>query len=315
MLRDVSRVTGRRLSFERLVRLASTLVNDAETAVALAGTGLRLTHGDREILSDADIALRPGRVTVLLGPNGSGKSTLLRTLARLHPAAAGTVTLDDGRVDAPGLHRKEFARRLALLAQSRPSPSGVTVRDVVGYGRYPHQRRFTGATVADRAAVDSAMSRTGVRRLADRAVGEISGGELQRVWLASCLAQETALLLLDEPTTFLDLRYQVEFLDLVRDLADDGVAVGIVLHDLDQAAEVADDVVLLHEGRVRAAGAPVEVLTAEILSAVYGIAIDVVVDDRGRVHTRPRGRHRDRPRRSRTSALPGVDALKKKESV
>lgn len=273
----------------------SKSVAPAGPAPALAGEGLKLAYGAREILADVDIRLRRGRVLALIGPNGSGKSTLLRTLARLHSASEGSIAFD-GATDAIGMGRKEFARRLALLAQSRPTPSGVTIRDVVGYGRYPHQRRFTGTTPADLAAIESAMARTGVMHLADRSVGETSGGELQRVWLASCLAQDTELLLLDEPTTFLDLRYQVEFLDLVRDLADDGVAVGIVLHDLGQAADIADDIMLLHDGAVRAFGTPSQVLTEEILSEVYGIDIAVTIDETGLVHTRPRGRHHGRLR-------------------
>jgi iron complex transport system ATP-binding protein len=142
------------------------------------------------------------------------------------------------------------------------------------------------------------MRLTGVAAMAERPVDELSGGELQRVWLATCLAQDTGVVLLDEPTTFLDLRYQVEILDIVRELADDhGVAVGVVLHDLDQAAAVADHVVLLHSGVVRATGRPAEVLTTELLTEVYGLRIDVHVDDSGRVRTQPVGRHTNRPPR------------------
>ncbi|MEW2146828.1 ABC transporter ATP-binding protein, partial [Micromonospora vinacea] len=180
--------------------------------------------------------------------------------------------------------------------QSRPVPSGVTVRDVVGYGRHPYRGRWRTEDPDGPAAIARAMDVTGVAAMADRPVDELSGGELQRVWLATCLAQDTPVLLLDEPTTFLDLRYQVEILDLVRELADDhGVAVGVVLHDLNQAAAVADEVVLLHQGRVRATGTPATVFTENALTETYGIRIEVTTDPvSGLVTTRPVGRHQIR---------------------
>ncbi|MEV4201234.1 ABC transporter ATP-binding protein [Micromonospora globbae] len=259
---------------------------------SLRGAGLDLGYQGTAVVHGATIALRAGTVTALVGPNGSGKSTLLRALARLHPITAGAVHLAGGAA-AAGLPAREFARRVTLLAQSRPVPNGVTVRDVVGYGRHPYRGRWRADDPEGPAAVARAMAVTGVAPMADRPVDELSGGELQRVWLATCLAQDTPVLLLDEPTTFLDLRYQVEILDLVRDLADDhDVAVGVVLHDLNQAAAVADEVVLLHNGRVRATGTPVEVFTEEALTDTYGIRIEVTADPvTGLVTTRPVGRH------------------------
>jgi iron complex transport system ATP-binding protein len=207
---------------------------------------------------------------------------------------------DDGEQrDASTLSAREFARTVAMLSQSRPHPSGIEVRDVVAYGRHPHRGRFAGTSDADRAAISRALAFTGLTAMADRAVDQLSGGELQRVWLATALAQDTGILLLDEPTNHLDLRYQIETLDLVRDLADEhGTAVGVVLHDLDHAASVADEVVLLHRGRVHAAGHPHDVLTGENLSHVYGLRIDTSIDEEtGRVHVAPHGRHHDRARR------------------
>jgi len=270
-------------------------------ASGLSASGLHLGYHGVQVVQDAALHLETGRVTALVGPNGSGKSTLLRALARLHRPTSGDVTLPDG-TSALALSAKAFARQVTLLAQSRPTPSGVTVQDVVGYGRHPYRGRWRGEDPGGALAVARAMDVTGVAVMADRPADELSGGELQRVWLATCLAQDTGVLLLDEPTTFLDLRYQVEILDLVRDLADEhGVAVGVVLHDLDQAAAVADRVALLSCGQVHATGTPPEVLTAESLSAVYGIRIDVTVDPvTGQVGTRPVGRHTHRHRGTST---------------
>ncbi|HEU5128366.1 MAG TPA: ABC transporter ATP-binding protein [Glycomyces sp.] len=258
----------------------------------LSGRALHLAYFGETVVHGADIELRSGEVTALLGPNGSGKSTLLRALARLHRPDEGDIAFPDGTL-ATALGPKDFARRVSLLAQSRPVPGGVRVIDVVGYGRHPHRGRWRSGDAAGPAAVRRALDICGVADMAERGVEALSGGERQRVWLASCLAQDTGVLLLDEPTTYLDLRYQVEILDLIRDLADDhGTAVGVVLHDLDQAAAVADRAVLLHAGRVKAAGTPAEVLTPENLTPAYGIDIEVDTDPiTGLLTTRPIGKH------------------------
>ncbi|MGP5077073.1 ABC transporter ATP-binding protein [Brachybacterium alimentarium] len=262
---------------------------------ALTGQELHLRYGRTPVVHGVSIDLIPGTVTTLLGPNGSGKSTVLRSLARLHPLGSGEIRLGgpEGERDAALLSAKELARALTLFSQSRTSPQGLSVRDVVAFGRHPHRRRFAGLTDADRAAISHAMELTGIADFAPRGIGELSGGEMQRVWLASCLAQDTGIVLLDEPTNHLDLRYQIETLDLVRDLAEiHGVAVGIVLHDLDHAARIADQVVLLSAGRIHAAGAVADVLTSEHLSDVYDIPIDVAHDPgAGRLRIDALGRH------------------------
>jgi ferric hydroxamate transport system ATP-binding protein len=262
---------------------------------SLSASAVSLAHGDRTVVHDADIALRAGRVTALVGPNGSGKSTLLRALARLHRPTTGEVSLA-GDTPAQSLSAREFATRVTMLAQHRPSPGGVSVRDVVGYGRFPHRARWRGTDPEGARVVDWAMAATGVTSMAARGVDALSGGELQRVWLASCLAQQTPVLLLDEPTNHLDLRYQMDILDVVRDLADTrDVAVGIVLHDLDQAAAVADDVVLMKAGRVHACGPPDDVITEDHLADVFGVAVRVGTDPAtGLIHTQPLGRHSSR---------------------
>ncbi|MER5632834.1 ABC transporter ATP-binding protein [Streptomyces nitrosporeus] len=268
----------------------------------LSAAGVTVAYDGTDVVHDAGLTLRPGRVTALVGPNGSGKSTLLRTLARLQRARTATLTID-ADTDGLALTAREFAGRVALLTQSRPTPGGLTVRDVVEFGRYPYRGRWGRQDPGGRAAVDRALAMTGVEDLADRGAEHLSGGQLQRVWLAGCLAQETGVLLLDEPTTYLDLRYQVELLDLIRDLTDDhGIAVGVVLHDLDQAAAVADRIVLLHAGRVIADGTPQEVLTPERLTDTYGIRIDVDTDPlTGRLRTRAVGRHHTRSERLSTT--------------
>ncbi|OUE24125.1 ABC transporter ATP-binding protein [Clavibacter michiganensis] len=281
-------------------------------ACALEAREITVAYGDTEVVHGAGLEIRPGCVTALVGPNGSGKSTLLRTMARLQAARSGSLVLRGGGGDGDGttagdagtetdaldLSLRRFARRVALLTQGRPTPGGLSVRDVVEFGRYPHRGRFGGADPEGRAAVDRALDLTGLVALADRGVDQLSGGQLQRVWLASCLAQETGVLLLDEPTTYLDLRYQVELLDLVRDLADDGIAVGVVLHDLDQAAALADTVALLSDGRIVKTGTPSEVLTPDLLTEVYGIPVEVHADPTtGSLRTRAVARHHHRNER------------------
>ncbi|MCD7101690.1 ABC transporter ATP-binding protein [Pseudoclavibacter sp. 13-3] len=281
------------------------------SAKTLHGDRLVLRYGRSVVVHGVSVRLRPGRVTALVGPNGSGKSTLLRALARLHDVADGQVLLAEGAgadgagaADAVGtpvslLTRRDFAREVTLFAQTHAAPEGLSVAEIVALGRHPYRRRLGGLSDDDRRAIDHAMRVTGLQHKTRHAAGELSGGEMQRVWLAACLAQSTGVVLLDEPTNHLDLRYQVETLDLMRELADaHGVAVGVVLHDLEQAASVADTLLLLDHGRVHAAGEPREVLTAEHIQGVYGIPVEVGVDPRsGALHIDPVSSRR-RPRTS-----------------
>lgn len=261
----------------------------------LVGDNLTMRYGKTDVVHGVSMTLRSGHVTALVGPNGSGKSTVLRALARLHRVEDGEVRIGlDGQSDRAitGLSSREFAREVTLFSQSRPAPQGLSVSEVVAFGRHPYRRGFAGLSGGDRQAIDHAMSATGIHALADRAAGELSGGEMQRVWLAACVAQDTAVVLLDEPTNHLDLRFQIETLDLVRDLAEEhGAAVGIVLHDLDHAARVADTLILMSDGRIHAAGSPLDVLTADNISDVYDISVEVTVDGSGRLRIDPVGRH------------------------
>ncbi|WP_245566788.1 ABC transporter ATP-binding protein [Jonesia quinghaiensis] len=241
----------------------------------LTSESLRIAYGSHVVVHSADVTLLPGHVTALVGPNGSGKSTLLRTLSRLHTAQAGSITLD-ADTDAAALNSREFARRVTLLSQSRPTPAGLTVRDVVEFGRHPHRRGWRGNDPHGPLAIARALTLTGIDSLADQPVDTLSGGQLQRVWFASALAQDTTVLLLDEPTNHLDLRYQMDVLHLMRSLADDhNITVGVVLHDLNHAAAVADTVIVMDNGQVVANAAPEESLTSPLLTSVYDIDVHV----------------------------------------
>ncbi|WP_031272896.1 ABC transporter ATP-binding protein [Curtobacterium sp. B8] len=242
--------------------------------------------------TDAHEVSRASRPRGTAGADAPGTTVTGTTTTSSH----ATVTTDADVVDGLALTPKAFARQVALLTQGRPVPGGLRVRDLVAFGRHPYRGRFGGQDPDGQTVVAHALDVTGLTSLAERPADELSGGQLQRVWLASCLAQQTGVLLLDEPTTYLDLRYQVELLDLVRDLADHhGTAVGVVLHDLDQAAAVADRLVLLRAGVVVADGTPAEVLEADRLSDVYGIRVEVDHDPTtGRLRTRAVGRHHSR---------------------
>ncbi|WP_030489202.1 ABC transporter ATP-binding protein [Micromonospora chokoriensis] len=232
-------------------------------------------YDERTVLDGLDLDLPTDAFTVIVGPNACGKSTLLRTMARLLTPRRGTVLLDGTAIrDLP---TREVARRLGVLPQSPLVPEGVTVADLVGRGRQPHQRWWRQWSSEDGAAVDQAMALADVTDLANRPVDSLSGGQRQRVWIAMTLAQDTDALLLDEPTTFLDLAHQVEVLDLLHRLRSErGRTVVAVLHDLNQAARYADHLVAMRAGTVVAAGAPREILTADLVRDVFGLACVVV---------------------------------------
>ena len=239
-------------------------MTEAHTLTAEAVT---LAYGDRTIIDGLDLAIAPGRITTIVGANGCGKSTLLRSLARLLPPSSGQIVLDGRSVHTRPT--KEVARVLGLLPQSPVAPEGIAVADLVGRGRHPHQKMLSRWTSHDYEVVADALAATGTTELADRSVDELSGGQRQRVWIAMALAQETDILLLDEPTTFLDVAHQVEVLDLLTDLSvARGTTIVMVLHDLNMAARYADELVAMKAGRVHASGAPHEVITADIVEAV-----------------------------------------------
>ncbi|MGQ0615669.1 MAG: ABC transporter ATP-binding protein [Acidimicrobiia bacterium] len=238
---------------------------------------LRLAYDDIDVVSDLTVDIPSGAITVIVGANACGKSTLLRALARLLKPRIGAVHLDGQ--DIQRLPTKEVARRLGILPQQPIAPEGLTVGDLVGRGRAPHQGWFTQWSDTDEAAVLAALEATGTLDLAARPVDDLSGGQRQRAWIAMALAQGTPLLLLDEPTTFLDLAHQVEILDLLADLnTRDGSTIVLVLHDLNQACRYAQHLIAMREGAIVARGRPAEVVTAELVEAVFGLAVRVIAD-------------------------------------
>ncbi|MCF3963881.1 ABC transporter ATP-binding protein [Streptomyces fuscigenes] len=249
----------------------------AAGASRLAARELTLAYDDRTVVRDLHLAIPDGRITVIVGPNACGKSTTLRALGRLLKPRSGTVLLDGEEL--AGVPTRRIAQSIGLLPQSPTAPEAITVADLVSRGRQPHQRWWQQWSEEDERAVTAAMERTDVTELADRSVDELSGGQRQRVWIAMALAQETDLLLLDEPTTFLDIAHQVEVLDLVRRLNHErGRTVVIVLHDLNQAARYADHLVAMKEGAVVAEGRPGDVVTADLVREVFGLEAVVIPD-------------------------------------
>ncbi|GMA33037.1 ABC transporter ATP-binding protein [Litorihabitans aurantiacus] len=242
----------------------------------LAADGVSLAYDRRLVSSGLTVAVPDDSFTVIVGPNACGKSTLLRALARLLRPTAGAVVLD-GRSIAQ-YKAKEAARIIGLLPQTSTAPDGITVADLVARGRYPHQGLIRQWTLADQRAVEQAMVSTNVAELRQRHVDELSGGQRQRVWAAMALAQETPILLLDEPTTYLDIAHQIELLDLFADLHEAGSTLVAVLHDLNHAARYATHLIAMRAGEVVAQGAPSDVVTSDMVREVFGLECQVVED-------------------------------------
>lgn len=257
----------------------------------LRAKNLTLGYSDVDVVRDLDVAIPDGRITVIVGANACGKSTLLRGLARLLRPRSGQVILDGKSVH--DLKSIDVAKVLGLLPQSPVAPDGITVGDLVGRGRYPHQGWFRQWSAEDDRAVAGALEATGTADLVDRNIAELSGGQRQRVWVAMALAQDTDLLLLDEPTTFLDINHQVELLDLLTDLnRESGKTIIIVLHDLNLACRYADHIIAMKRGAILAEGSPIDVIDSAVVTEVFGLACEVVPDPvSGTPMIVPRGRH------------------------
>ena len=243
---------------------------------SLQAAELSLSYENRTIIDGLDLTIPPGRITALVGPNGCGKSTLLRGLSRLLKPRSGAVYLDGKAIVR--LNAKEVAKQIGILPQAPTAPEGMTVYELVAQGRYPHQGWFEQWSDTDAQVIVEALTVTNLSDLADRPLDTLSGGQRQRAWIAMALAQDTEILLLDEPTTYLDMAYQLEVLDLLHDLNEQGRTIVMVLHDLNQACRYADHLIALREGCIVAQGAPVEVMTEEIVAQVFGLACQIALD-------------------------------------
>ncbi|WP_435157218.1 ABC transporter ATP-binding protein [Haladaptatus sp. DFWS20] len=254
-------------------------------ASELRGIDLEIGYPDSGIIVECESIIVPaGEITALVGPNGSGKSTLLKALSRELEPESGIVRLDGN--DVHSLGTKTLAQKLGLLSQENESPGNLTVEDLAYHGRYPHRGFFDAKTEEDHKAVEQALELAGVTHLRDEEMGSLSGGQRQLAWIAMVLAQDTDVLLLDEPTTYLDLRHQLRVLKVVRTLArEEDLTIGIVLHDISQAARYADNLVALRDGEPYDWGPPSEVVTEELLADVFGVEATVGIEPEGPVVT------------------------------
>ncbi|KKY90574.1 MULTISPECIES: iron-enterobactin ABC transporter ATP-binding protein [Leclercia] len=243
----------------------------------LRGENLTLGYGKKTVAQDLNVSIPDGHFTAIIGPNGCGKSTLLRTLSRLMTPLAGSVYLDGEQIQRYA--SKEVARRIGLLAQNATTPGDITVQELVARGRYPHQPLFTRWRKEDEAAVTRAMQATGITDLAAQSVDTLSGGQRQRAWIAMVLAQETAIMLLDEPTTWLDISHQIDLLELLSELnRTQGYTLAAVLHDLNQACRYATHLIALRDGKIVAEGAPKAIVTPDLIEQIYGMRC-MIIDD------------------------------------
>lgn len=248
-----------------------------------------LSYDRRVISRGLSLGIPDGSFTVIIGPNGCGKSTLLRAIARLVAPASGAVLLDGRTVQS--YPSKQLARTVGFLPQTASTPDSITVADLVARGRYPHQGPLHHWTNDDEEALWKALTATRTDTLADRPVDELSGGQRQRVWIAMALAQETPILLLDEPTTFLDIAFQLDILDLLRDLHEQGHTLVAVLHDPNHAAQYATHLIAMTDGQIAAEGNPQQIITTELIEQVFGINSTIIPDPvTGTPFVIPRGR-------------------------
>ena len=242
---------------------------------------LCVDYPGHRVLDSVSLEAGDGKVTTILGPNGSGKSTILKAVTGMLQPAAGSIRLNGRALST--FSRKEVARNLCLVSQRHEAPADVSVRELVGFGRHPHHRWFSALNAADHRIIDEAIEQTGLQDLRERNLATLSGGEAQKAWIAMALAQRPQILLLDEPTTYLDIAHQLDVLELVARInREQGLSVVMVLHDLNHASSYSDDLVVLHRGRVACSGTPREILTHQTLASVYQVHAEISDGPAGR---------------------------------
>jgi iron complex transport system ATP-binding protein len=246
---------------------------------SLLAEDITISYGPYEIVKNLNVQIPKGKITTIIGPNGCGKSTLLKTLARIMQPKTGSIYLNGKHLSK--LATKEIAKQLAILPQSPESPGGLSVYELVSYGRFPHQKGFGSLTPDDKKIIEWALTVTGVKGFQHKPIDSLSGGQRQRVWIAMALAQETELILLDEPTTYLDLAHQLEVLELLYSLnREENRTIVMVLHDLNHAARFSDYLIAMRDGNIICDGTPNEVMTKETLREVFHIDAEIVMDPR-----------------------------------
>ena len=238
---------------------------------------INIAYGNVNIVEDLNLEIPKGKITTIIGANGCGKSTILKTIARILKAKSGDIYINSKNINEQS--SKEIARNMAVLPQSPQAPGGLTVEELIAYGRFPHQSGFKNNKQEDKEIVDWALKATGISEFRDRKIEDLSGGQRQRAWIAMALAQQTDILLLDEPTTYLDIAYQVEILDLLTDLnRKRGTTIVMVLHDINLSARYADYIFALRKGKLVSQGSPEDIITSELINDVFGLDCEVIKD-------------------------------------
>lgn len=243
--------------------------------MVLEAKDLQIGYGEQVIVQDMNVTIARDKITTIIGPNGSGKSTLLKAITRLIKYQEGSVVLDG--IDIQTMKPKALAQQIGVLPQLHSAPSDFRVKELVGYGRMPHQKPWKGKTKEDEEIIRWAMEVTGTWRFRDKSIYEISGGETQRVWIATVLAQKPEIMFLDEPTTYLDISHQLETMNLVKKLnRETGIGIVMVLHDLTQALEVSDHIIVLKDGKKYDEGEPQDVITPKMMRDVYDVKCEIM---------------------------------------
>ena len=244
---------------------------------AISVKNLRVGYENNTIIEDMSLSIPKGKISIIIGANGCGKSTLLKTIARINKPTNGDIFINNKNIKK--VKEKNIAKEVAFLPQGPVCPDGLTVRELVAFGRFPHQKMIGGLTSYDKEIIDWAIEETGLSEFADRGVENLSGGQRQRAWIAMTLAQETEIIMLDEPTTYLDIAYQVEILDLLTDLnRKRGTTIVMVLHDINLSARYADYIFALRKGKLVSQGSPEDIITSELINDVFGLECEVIKD-------------------------------------